>query len=29
MVLVFNYYCAQKELAQCQEGHKVNKESEM
>lgn len=29
MVLVFNDDCAQKELALCQEGHKVKKESEM
>lgn len=29
MVLVFNDDYAQKELALCQEGHKVNKESEI
>lgn len=29
MAFVFNGDCAQKELALCQEGHKVNKESEM
>lgn len=29
MVLLFNDDSAQKELALCQEGHKMNKESEM
>lgn len=29
MAFVFNGDCAHKELALCQEGHKVNKENEM